>query len=136
MRENYEKNNSRNTTFNRAHFVVEEDFTRADSSNTSSQNLIQASSTASLSTWENNRLVINEKISVIRDCYDLKAGDLITHIKISNGGTVVEDMDVTRMYNLNDTLLSARQGYTVVITVQRGQETINVIAKMTYSQFD
>lgn len=136
MKESYEKNKSRNTTFNRAHFVVEEDFTRADASNTSLQNVIQASSTASLSTWENGRLVINEKISVIRDCYDLKAGDLITHIKISNGATVVEDMDVTRMYNLNDTLLSARQGYTVVITVWRGQEKINVIAKMTYSQFD
>ena len=41
--------------------------------------------------------VINEKISVVRDCNGLKAGDLITHVKITDGSAVVEDMDVTRL---------------------------------------
>ncbi|MDE7167633.1 MAG: S1C family serine protease [Clostridia bacterium] len=132
------KENGTNGNLSRAHFVVEDDFNKADASSLSSQNKIQVESKASASTWdsENDRLVINEKISVIRDCYGLKAGDLITHIKITNGETVVEDMDVTRMYNLNDTLLSARQGHTVVITVYRGNEKIDVTAQMSFSTFD
>lgn len=134
MRESYEKSKTINTSFNRAHFVSKEDATKASLSAINAQ----VESSASLSMWDskNNRLVINEKINVKRDCYGLKAGDLITHIKIMNGTTVVEDMDVTRLYNLNDTLLSARQGNTVIITVQRGNETLNVTAQMTYSQFD
>ena len=132
MRESYEKNHSINTQFSRAHFTTKDDSTKAIAVN------VQVESTASPSTWdsENNRLVINEKISVKRNCYGLQAGDLITHIKITSGATVIENMDVKRLYNLNDTLLSARQGHTVVITVQRGEETIPVTAQITFSTFD
>ena len=127
-----------NGDLNRAHFVVEDDFNRADIDSISSLNRVQVESKASASSWdsENDRLIINEKISVIRDCYNLKSGDLITHIKITDGATVVEDMAVTRLYNLNDTLLSARSGHTVVITVQRGQNTVEVTAQMTFKEFD
>lgn len=132
------KESGKNATLNRAHFVVEDDFNKSAASGIAAQSTIQVKSTASASTWDsqNDRLVINEKISVIRDCYGLKSGDLITHIKITNGETVVEDMDVKRIYHLNDTLLSARQGHTVVITVLRGQETVEVTAQMNFSSFD
>ena len=138
MRESYEKSNSRNTKFDRAHFDVESDFSKAEMDSVGSQSKIQVKSTASASTWdsENNRLVINEKVSVIRDSYGLKAGDLITHIKITDGATVVADMDVTRLYHLNDTLLAARPGNTVIITVQRGQETVAVNAQIAFSSFN
>ena len=132
------KETGTNRDLTRAHFVVEDDFNKADAGSLTSQNKIQVKSTASASTWdsENNRLIINEKLSVVRDCYGLKAGDLITHIKITGGETVVEDMDVTRMYHLNDTLLSARQGHTVIITVYRGNSKTEVTAQMTFSTFD
>ncbi len=129
---------SGNGNLNRAHFVAQDDFNKADAGSLSSQNQIQVKSIASASTWDsaNDRLVINEKINVVRDCYGLKAGDLITHIKITSGGTVVEDMDVKRLYHLNDTLLSARQGHTVVFTVYRGNEQKEITAQMNFSTFD
>ena len=142
MRESYEKNSSFNTTFNRAHFVVEDDFSKAqiggDTITSSVTGKCQVKVTGSASTWnsQTNRLVINEKVSVLMDSYGLKAGDLITHIKITDGATVVADMGVTRLYHLNDTLLAARPGHTVIITVQRGQETIAVTANITFTQFN
>ena len=138
MRESYEKNGSLNTRFDRAHFVVENDFSKAEKENEYVKSKIEVKSTGSSSTWdsENNRFVINEKISVVRDCNGLKAGDLITHVKITDGSEVVEDMDVTRLYRLQDTLLSARQGNAIIFTVQRGDATENVTANMAFSQFD
>ena len=132
------RENGSNGHLTRAHFVEANDFNKADASSLSSQNQIQVKSVASASTWdsEHDRLVINEKINVVRDCYGLKAGDLITHIKITSGETVIANMDVTRLYHLNDTLLSARQGNTVVITVYRGNEKIDVTAQMNFSTFD
>ncbi len=132
------RENGSNGHLTRAHFVEANDFNKADASSLSSQNQIQVKSVASASTWdsEHDRLVINEKINVVRDCYGLKSGDLITHIKITSGETVIANMDVTRLYHLNDTLLSARQGNTVVITVYRGNEKIDVTAQMNFSTFD
>ena len=136
MRESYEKAGSQVTSFNRAHFVVEDDFNKAEKDKEYVKSKIEVKSTGSASTWSDNRLTIREKISVVRDSNGLKAGDLITHIKISDGSTVVEDMDVTRLYHLQDTLLSARQGNTVTFTVQRGDKTEEVTANMTFSPFD
>lgn len=58
----------------------------------------------------------------------LKMGDVIKHIKITDasGNTTVEDMDITRFYNVDDVLISARDGYKIIYTVKRGDDTINV----------
>lgn len=136
MRESYEKAGSQVTSFNRARFVVEDDFNKAEKDKEYVKSKIEVKSTGSASTWSDNRLTIREKISVVRDSNGLKAGDLITHVKISDGSTVVEDMDVTRLYHLQDTLLSARQGNTVTFTVQRGDKTEEVTANITFSPFD
>lgn len=136
------ENGSVNVKPNRAHFVVEDDFTKAEVGgelvSSAITNQYQVKVKGSASTWdsENNRLVINEKVIVCKDCYGLKKNDEIRHIKITDGATVVADMDVSRLYHLNDTLLAARQGYSVVITVKRGEETVDVAAQMTFSSFD
>ncbi|HIR67387.1 MAG TPA: trypsin-like peptidase domain-containing protein, partial [Candidatus Coproplasma avicola] len=54
----------------------------------------------------------------------LNVGDVITAIKItSSDGTVKEDVEVKRSYNLSEVMLSARSGDCVCITVNRsGQE--------------
>lgn len=51
---------------------------------------------------------------------NFKAGDVLKHITIKNGDTVIEDKNITRAYHIDDTLLSARNGYTVIFTVERG----------------
>ncbi|MDE7082195.1 MAG: S1C family serine protease [Clostridia bacterium] len=140
MKESYENNgfNSSNPKLSRAHFVVKEDFTKSviDAGNYTKN--LEVTATGSAATWnsEKNVLVFNEKVSVLKDCYGLKAGDLITHIKITNGENVVEDRPVDRLYHLQDTLLSAREGYSIEITVKRGGETVTVPTQITFSQFD
>lgn len=53
----------------------------------------------------------------------LKDGDCITAIKIcSREGTVREEVSVTRLYNISEVLLSAREGDTVTLTVERASE--------------
>ena len=53
----------------------------------------------------------------------LKDGDCITAIKICSGeGTVREEVSVTRLYNISEVLLSAREGDTVTLTVERASE--------------
>ncbi len=141
MKENYEKYGFDVSKMTRAHFVAEEDYSKAEIANSALiESRIEVKSSGSLSSWdsENNRFCINEKVTVAKDCYGLKKGDLITHIKISDGGTTVEDIDVTRLYHLQDTLLAARQGHTIVVTVRRSTEEnpIDVTLQMTFSQFD
>ena len=84
--------------------------------------------------WDNekNVAVIEEKVTVTSN-RTLSAGnefrinDVITHIKISGSdGTVYEDRDVTRVYHVHDTLISARAGDTIEITVLRGGEKVVV----------
>lgn len=52
----------------------------------------------------------------------VEAGDAITHITISDGEGVKEDADVTRLYNVSEIMLSAREGDSVAITVERRGE--------------
>ncbi len=47
----------------------------------------------------------------------LSGGDVLKHIKITRGGVVVEDLDITREHNFYDAMLSARAGDTVEFTV-------------------
>ena len=84
--------------------------------------------------WDNekNVAVIEEKVVVtsnrqLSEDNEFKINDIVTHIKISGSdGTVYEDRDVTRVYHLNDTLISARMGDTIQITVLRGGEKVTV----------
>ena len=46
-----------------------------------------------------------------------------------------EDMDVTRLYHLDDALLSARLGYTVTLTVSREGKTVEVPITLTKDNF-
>lgn len=69
---------------------------------------------------ENGLAVITDTITVTRAGGGLQIGDVIKNMKITTtGGDVVEDRPVTRTYHLDDTLLSARNGYSVTFTVTR-----------------
>lgn len=66
----------------------------------------------------------------------LEAEDLITHIKLlDTSGKVVEDKEVTRLYHLDDTLLSARLGYSAVLTVSRSGEEKEVTVKLDSGKY-
>ena len=60
--------------------------------------------------------------SIARDY--LKRNDVVTNIKITDrDGVIKEDADVTRLYTLGEVMLSAREGDTVTVTVNRvGEE--------------
>lgn len=54
----------------------------------------------------------------------IKSGDILKKVKITRGGGIIENMDITREYNFYDVMLSAREGDVVEITVLRdGSET-------------
>ncbi len=69
---------------------------------------------------------IEEKVKVIRGGGNLQNGDIIKNVKILNGESVVEDLQVTRMYHFEDALLSVRNGYNVTVTVSRGGNDVEV----------
>lgn len=72
---------------------------------------------------------IVDEITVLLSSGNLKQGDKIKHVKITDGsGTTVEDIDITRYFNLDDVMLSARTGYTIIYTVERDGETLNNIS--------
>ncbi len=80
---------------------------------------------------------IVENIAVSSDYGDLKEGDIIKHIKIvDTAGEVVEDKDVTRSYHIDDTLLSVREGYSVTLTVKRGDSEVEIPVSCTFSNVD
>ena len=54
----------------------------------------------------------------------LSGGDVLKNIKITRGGTVVEDIAIKREHNFHDAMLSVRAGDTVEFTVERNQETV------------
>lgn len=95
---------------------------------------------AKSSSWnqEKQRTEIYEKVYVEKADGDLKEGDLITAIKITNGsGKVIEERPVTRSYHVTDTLLSVRSGYTVTLTVSRGEEQAKLVnANYSLNQTD
>ncbi len=64
---------------------------------------------------------IKDSVYILKDFGGLKKGDTVTHLKIVDGnGAAVEDLDVNRVYNMDDPLISARQGYKIIYTVSRG----------------
>ena len=99
-----------------------------------------AKSTGAYWDSEKNVAVIEEKVAItsnktLSGGNEFKINDVVTHIKITDtSGKVVEDRAVTRVYHLGDTLISARAGYTVEITVLRGAETKVVTYTATTSK--
>lgn len=92
--------------------------------------------------WDNEKgvAVIEEKVVVtsnktMSEGNEFRINDVVTHIKILGGdGKVYEDRDVTRVYHLNDTLISARAGDKIEITVLRGGEKVVVSYTATTSK--
>lgn len=92
--------------------------------------------------WDNekNVAVIEEKVVItsnktLSSGNEFKINDVVTHIKISgSNGAVKEDRDVTRVYHLQDTLISARAGDKIEITVLRGGSEVVVTYTATTSK--
>lgn len=93
--------------------------------------------------WDNEKgvAVIEEKVvatsnKTLSEGNQFEINDVIRHIKISNGttGEVKEDRDVTRVYHLEDTLISARVGDKIEITVLRGGNEVVVTYTATASK--
>lgn len=79
---------------------------------------------------ENGFAEIYEQVKVKRTDFNtafsgkIKSGDILKNIKITRGGGIIEDMNISREYNFYDVMLSAREGDTVQVTVLRdGSET-------------
>lgn len=59
----------------------------------------------------------------------VQSGDVLKHIKITRGNTVIEDLPVNREHNFYDAMLSVRAGDSVQFTVEReivGEMTVTV----------
>lgn len=79
--------------------------------------------------WDraSQRTVLEEKVAIASDYEGFKKNDLVTNIKIvDKSGNVVEDRAVTRTYHVEDTMISAREGYTVTVSVLRGSEPVDI----------
>ncbi len=62
----------------------------------------------------------------------LQENDIVTHVKITaEDGTVREDMDITRVYLLTESMISVRKNDTVTVTVKRSGEYIDYDFKFT-----
>lgn len=77
---------------------------------------------------ENDRAVISETVYVSTAGNGLEKDDAIRKIIIEDGsGNVVESKEVTRLYHVDDVLLSAREGYKVKFTVSRSGSLQEVV---------
>lgn len=62
---------------------------------------------------------------------NLRAGDIITNIKISSGDTIKEDVDINRYYSVTDVMLAARVGDVITVTVRRSDSDNELSYNMT-----
>ena len=84
-----------------------------------------------------NVAVITDKVVVSGAAEGLSRGDVIERIRVLNGsGQAVEDMYITRHFNVDDLLLSAREGYKIVYTVLRGAERLNITTAPYFKRCD
>ena len=78
--------------------------------------------------------VISETVKVTTAGDGLEKDDAIRRITVKDeNGNTVEDKEVTRIYHVDDLLISARAGYTVTVTVSRNGKTVEVPVKITLS---
>ena len=66
----------------------------------------------------------------------VKTGDVITHVKVLRGETVIEDLDIKREHNFTDAMLSVEAGDSVLITASRGGAGVGSLIEITYSYTD
>lgn len=76
---------------------------------------------------------IIDKVTVTAGDNGLLIGDVITGVKVMRGGKVVDEVEVTRYYNIDDVLLSAREGDETVYTVIRNGESQEINVKLRFS---
>lgn len=84
---------------------------------------------------ENGKAVIYEVVTVTSDGGGLLTGDNILGIKIDTGSEILQK-EVTRLYHVDDFLLSVRDGYSVTVTVSRGGEKIEVPVECIFQKVD
>lgn len=67
----------------------------------------------------------------------IKQGDVFKRVRIENAqGQTVEDLEITRYFNLEDVLLSARDNYKIIYTVLRNGEEITVETSPEFVHID
>lgn len=82
---------------------------------------------------EKNIAVIRDKVYATSSSDGIIQGDIFKRIKISDTeGRTVEDVEITRYYNLEDVLLSARDNYKIIYTVERNGEEKTVETKPSF----
>lgn len=80
--------------------------------------------------------VIRDSVMAATPLGGFSIGDQIKYIKILNAqGQVVDEVEVTRFYNVDDVLLSAREGYKIVYTVERNGELQEITADPVFRNF-
>ena len=83
---------------------------------------------------------IYEQVTVkgIKDTHDpafnkIETGDVIARVKIMQDGGTIEDMQINRLHNFTDLLLSVEVGNTVQITVLRGENREEKVFTLNYN---
>lgn len=86
---------------------------------------------------QKNLAVITDKVYATTSSDGLTEGDVFKHIRITDAnGRTVEDVDVTRYFNLEDVLLSARDNYKIIYTVIRNGEEKTVETSPKFVSID
>lgn len=82
---------------------------------------------------EKNLAVIRDKVYATSSSDGIMQGDIFRRIKIvDTEGRTVEDVEITRYFNLEDALLSARDNYKIIYTVEREGEERTVETKPSF----
>ncbi len=79
-----------------------------------------------------DKVIIQKSLGSFTDDGGLRVGDVVQRIRVLDGDTVVEDVPVTRYFNLDDVILSARAGYKIEYTVKRGDTDVTVLLTPTF----
>lgn len=96
------------------------------------------SAQSKLSRWneQDSRYEIYESVNVTTAGDGLEQDDAIRRVKVLDGeGNTLEDKEVTRIYHVDDVLLSVRPDYSVVLTVSRGGSEQEITVKLTSDYF-
>lgn len=82
---------------------------------------------------QTNLTEIRDVVQLVNGNGTLLTNDIIKHITIKDrSGKAVEDVEVTRYYNIDDVLISARNGYKIIYTVERGGVSKEITCDPTF----
>lgn len=83
---------------------------------------------------EKNLAVIVDKVCATESSGGIQNGDIFKNVRIEDKeGQVVEDMPITRYFNLSDVLLSARDDYKIIYTVLRDGKEEKIETSPTFA---